>query len=187
MKNINNLYIIATSALFFIFPANAQDVVRDIPASLETPAPIIQQSNLPPDNIVKSEPAPLVAALPSPQRAVGKQSFINTFCNGVIPPKPGTEAQQSCMDTQKQEACERFSRAAVNIQRIMSQAIDCEADNSNGQAKSDCDSTDASRLDLLKQYWDDEDSSYTILFLPDMVFNSAATCEAPVAAKSGAK
>lgn len=116
--------------------------------------------------------------LPPGTRGISQRGFINKFCSTEYTPKDiSSEAQQSCMDTQRQEACDRFQNAAVNIQRILSQAIDCEA-NSSGYSSSDCDGLDASRLDMLKQYWQDEDASYTILFLPDMVLNSAANCSA---------
>lgn len=116
--------------------------------------------------------------LPPGTRGSSQRGFINRFCSAEYTPKnASSEAQQSCMDTQRQEACDRFQNAAVNIQRVLSQAIDCEA-NSSGYADSDCDGLDANRLDMLKQFWQDEDTSYTILFLPDMVLNSAANCSA---------
>ena len=114
--------------------------------------------------------------LPFPHRGQNQQGFINKFCgSGYTPKKTSTASQQDCMDTQRQQACERFSHATVNVQKTLSQAIDCES-NSAYSTQSDCDGMDASRLDLLKQYWQDEDISYTILFLPDMVLNSAANC-----------
>jgi|CXWL01.1.fsa_nt_gi hypothetical protein len=121
--------------------------------------------------------------LPNPPRRIGppirvsnKQGFINRFCSaGYIPQTNSSIADQSCQDTQRQQACERFARAAVNVQRILSQAIDCEASTSNYR-NSDCDGLDATRLDLLKQNWQDEDLAYTILFLPDMVLNSTENC-----------
>ncbi len=121
--------------------------------------------------------------LPSPPRRIGppirvsnKQGFINRFCSaGYMPQTNSSTADQSCQDTQRQQACERFERATVNVQKLLSQAVDCEANTSNYR-NSDCDGLDATRLDLLKQNWQDEDLSYTILFLPDMVLNSAANC-----------
>ena len=115
---------------------------------------------------------------PPTMRGLNQQGFINKFCSsGYSSQASATAAQQSCIDTQRQEACERFGHTAVNIQRVLSQAIDCEA-NSSGYTSSDCDGMDASRLDMLKQYWQDEETSYTILFLPDMVLNSVANCTA---------
>lgn len=113
--------------------------------------------------------------LPPSNRGMNR-GFINKFCSSDYAPRnASSDAQKSCMDTQRQEACDRFQHAAVNIQRILSQAIDCEA-NSSGYNNSECDGLDASRLDMLKQYWQDEDTSYTILYLPDMVVNSASNC-----------
>ncbi len=117
--------------------------------------------------------------IPPPIRGQNQQGFINKFCSsGYTSKTNSTEAQKACMDIQRQEACERFVKSSVNVQRLLSQAIDCEASSANGYIKSGCDGLDASRLDLLKQYWQDEDISYTILFLPDMVLNSAANCAA---------
>lgn len=166
-------------------PPGSTAVPREAPVSIKEILPD-GQAQQPQDNKT-IQPTPLLSGIASPHRGeMEKQSMINSFCKGVTQ-KNIDPSQLSCIDAQKQEACERFERAAVNIQRVMAQAIDCEADTTNGHTKSDCDSTDASRLDLLKQYWDDEDSSYTLLFLPDMVFNAAANCEAPAAAKTGAK
>lgn len=102
--------------------------------------------------------------IPPPRRGLTKQNFITHFCD---------ESYQ-CEDAQRQQSCERYKRAAVNVQRLLDRTIDCEINNAS--YKSGCDGLDAGRLDLLKQYWQDEDESYTILFLPDMVLNSAATC-----------
>lgn len=79
------------------------------------------------------------------------------------------------MDTQRQQACGRFTHTPVPVQKLLNQAIDCEA-NAADPSSYGCDSMDASRLDLLKQYWQDEDTAYTILFLPDLVLNSAENC-----------
>lgn len=130
------------------------------------------------NNISRTGALPLAPGLPAPRRGQGQQGLINKLCSSAYTTKTTTNAAlQSCIDTQRQQVCERFRRAAVNIQRVISQAVDCES-NVTGYIKADCSGLDASRLDLLKQYWQDEDSSYTILFLPDMVLNPAANCAA---------
>ncbi len=126
-------------------------------------------------DLLKGLPVPPLTAtgtLPPAHRGQSQQNYINQFCNTPI-----NNNSQSCQENQRQQACERFSRATVNVQRILSQAIDCEL-NTTGIIKSGCDGLDAGRLDLLKQYWQDEDMSYTILFLPDMVINVQANCAA---------
>jgi hypothetical protein len=107
---------------------------------------------------------PRRGTIPPPHRGLGKQGFMAYFCDDGY----------QCEDAQRQQSCERYKRAAVNVQRLLDRTIDCEVNNAS--YKSGCDGLDAGRLDLLKQYWQDEDESYTILFLPDMVLNSAATC-----------
>lgn len=105
-----------------------------------------------------------------------RRSFINEFCSSDYDYNQGSTAtQKNCIDTYRQQACERFSRATVDIQQILTQTIDCETGNDTLSAEN-CDGLDAARIDLLKQYWQDEDASYTILFLPDMVVNSADLC-----------
>ena len=113
---------------------------------------------------------------PPPTRGVSQQSYINQFCSSNYAAKnTGSQAMQTCQENQRLQSCERFARATVNVQKILSQAIDCEH-NTSGLIASGCDGLDASRLDLLKQSWQDEDLSYTILFLPDLVLNSASNC-----------
>ncbi len=117
-----------------------------------------------------------VFPLPSSRRGQNGQGFINKFCSSSYKAKAASNTiQQECMEDQRQQACDRFNHATVNVQKILSQAIDCELSSTNFSEAS-CDGLDASRLDLLKQYWQDEDISYTILYLPDMVINSAGNC-----------
>lgn len=95
-------------------------------------------------------------------RSVGG-GYMAQFCAG------------SCGGDAKQQACTRFKAAAVNVQELLDRVVTCEV-KSGSTVEYDCDSLDSSRIDLLKQYWQDEDMSYTILFLPDMVLNAAANC-----------
>ena len=104
--------------------------------------------------------------IPTPPVHIGSTaSYMGQFCAST----------SNCQSTQKQQVCERFRSAAVNVQQILDRTIACEV-NTAKAVESDCDGLDAGRLDLLKQYWQDEDMSYTILFLPDMVQNVIASC-----------
>lgn len=113
---------------------------------------------------------------PPPTGGLVKQNFMAEFCASDYKNKiSGNTTFQSCQETQRQQACDRFSRATVSVQRLLSQAIDCDLSTltfSTGE----CDGLDAGRLDLLKQYWQDEEMSYTVLFLPDMVTNIVSNC-----------
>lgn len=155
------------------FDSNMQRQIDDINSRYDN----MESGNINIDGRINND-LPDTRRIPPPNRVQGQQGFINRFCNsGYISKTASTPAQQDCMDTQRQQACERFSHATVNVQRTLSQAIDCEL-NSTNMVQSGCDGMDASRLDLLKQYWQDEDISYTILFLPDMVLNSTDNCSA---------
>ncbi len=54
--------------------------------------------------------------VPPPIRG-GNQGFINHFCSTNYSPKNiSSEAQKSCMDTQREEACDRFQHAMALMQ-----------------------------------------------------------------------
>ncbi len=95
-------------------------------------------------------------------------SFMNKFC-------ASKDSVPTCRESQRMETCDRFKRTAINVQQVLDRVVACDAKVQKG-IEADCDGLDAGRLDLLKQYWQDEDMSYTILFLPDMVQNAAADC-----------
>ncbi len=94
--------------------------------------------------------------------------FMNKFCSD-------TSQSLHCRKTHREEICARFKRSAINVQQILDRVVACEANAEKG-VEGDCDGLDAGRIDLLKQYWQDEDMSYSILFLPDMVLNASAPC-----------
>lgn len=150
-KTAKILSIISISSSLFTLPAHAENSVQE-PAALPKQG---EKMNLLP-----------AGEIPSPPVHIGNSvSYMGQFCANTNP----------CQNTQKQQVCERFRSAAVNVQQVLDRAIACEVNAAQG-VESDCDGLDAGRLDLLKQYWQDEDMSYTILFLPDMVQNAAASC-----------
>jgi|GEM_PF-5872026 len=118
--------------------------------------------------LTKPEAEPVAAEAPlAPAKDGTSKSYMAKFCAGET---------GSCQTTQKLQVCERFRVAAVNVQQLLDRAVNCETNAADTAA--DCDGLDAGRIDLLKQYWQDEDMAYTILFLPDMVQNAAASCQA---------
>ena len=126
----------------------------------------VQEPAAPPKQGEKMNLLP-AGEIPSPPVHISNSvSYMGQFCANTNP----------CQDPQKQQVCERFHSAAVNVQQVLDRAVTCEMNTAQG-VESDCDGLDAGRLDLLKQYWQDEDMSYTILFLPDMVQNALATCQ----------
>ncbi|MEQ1789440.1 MAG: hypothetical protein ABL857_03245 [Rickettsiales bacterium] len=121
---------------------------------------------------------PLANGLPPQNRGSNKQNIMNVFCSSKYKMQTNiSNAEKVCINAQRQQACERFKLSAMNVRRILSQIIDCEA-NITGYNISGCDGLNSNRINLLKQYWQDETTSYTILFLPDMVLNTAANCAA---------
>jgi hypothetical protein len=119
------------------------------------------------ENLGKNVDIPPPPSRNLPFKTGGTQNYMNQFC--------ASSGGEACKATQKQQACERFKAATVDVQQLLDRAIDCEVNAANA-IEGDCDGLDAGRLDLMKQYWQDEDMSYTILFLPDMVLNASAAC-----------
>jgi hypothetical protein len=144
----------------FAFSANASEHVSDklLPIAKPTQDSPAKQDFPPTAEVVSAPPAHNVMV----------KNYMSQFCANNI-------GGSACQESQKQQACERFKNAAVNVQQLLDRTIDCEV-NAENAIEADCDGLDAGRLDLLKQYWQDEDMSYTIVFLPDMVQNIVENC-----------
>jgi hypothetical protein len=112
----------------------------------------------------------------NPAHAV--RGFMSSFCSDDVSTRsPLNTAAASCKNSQREMACERYQRATVDVQRLLDQVVTCENSGVGmGAQDINCDVLDAGRIDLLKQYWQDEDASYTILYLPDMVSRSLDKC-----------
>jgi hypothetical protein len=94
----------------------------------------------------------------------------------------------NCMENQKKEACDMFAGLPRDVQRIMDSVISCEYNNTNGgqmdengyinQApqQNDCSQGDSARMNMLRQYWNNQNLAYAIVFLPDMVASGASRC-----------
>ena len=172
--------IILLAMALFAFPAYAESSIpeQNIPQNVQD-GKLDGKMNLLPVGEIPSPPVNLGAA----------KSYMSQFCANVNVNAAANNGGQTCQETQKQQACYRFRNAAVNVQQVLDRAVSCEVNTANA-VESDCDGLDAGRLDLLKQYWQDEDMAYTILFLPDMVINASANCPEKQQAKqpqAGAK
>lgn len=117
--------------------------------------------------------------------------FMTGFCDPNFKPLLANSGRiaslNACLDDQKKQACDRFGSLPNDVQKEMDKVIGCLYNASNnGQMdengsiqqapQQDCTRDDAVRLDMLKQYWSDQNVAYAILFLPDMVLGGAARC-----------
>jgi hypothetical protein len=120
--------------------------------------------------------------------------FMVGYCDENFQPmlsKSGRIASlNACLSEQKKQACDMFQRLPVDAQRVMDSAINCVYTLANeGQMNNpgymqqqplpnnmDCSNGDSLRMNLLKQYWRDQNVSYAIVFLPDMVLDGPSRC-----------
>lgn len=94
----------------------------------------------------------------------------------------------NCMENQKKQACDMFANLPRDAQRTMDSIIACQYNNANdggmdengyvqqGRGMQDCSEGDSIRMNLLRQYWNNQNTAYAIVFLPDMVADGASQC-----------
>lgn len=118
--------------------------------------------------------------------------FMVGYCDDNFQPllaNSGRIAQlNACISEQKKQACNMFLGMPIDAQRAVDSVISCDYTRANeGQldengyvqqmpSAGDCTNGDSLRMNLLKQYWRDQNTAYAIVFLPDMVLNGAARC-----------
>lgn len=101
-------------------------------------------------------------------------------------------SMNACIDDQKKQACDMFQRLPLEVQNAMDAVISCvyNAANEGGMAMPgytqqqqqqmpvglDCSANDSIRLNLIKQYWRDQNVTYAVVFLPDMVLDGPGRC-----------
>lgn len=109
--------------------------------------------------------------------------FMDEYCNPSIKPIIQSNALRGiveCMDSVKQRACDSFAKLPDEAKTLVDNTVRCvyEAAESGTGASYDvqCRQPLAEQHWLLKKYWSDNATAYTILFLPDMLVDSASFC-----------
>jgi hypothetical protein len=115
----------------------------------------------------------------------GDQQFgVNRFMDGYCDPNFNAgvgagQASQGCIDNAKRQACDIFSRLPRDAQGLLDRTLSCafSADSGGYGSYDDCAGYDSQRLQAIKAYWNDQETVYALVFLPDLVQNPAASCQ----------
>lgn len=111
--------------------------------------------------------------------------FMESFCSSNMQPVTDigrTSNAADCMQNTKQLACDMFSRLPKDAQNVLDRSIGCayvlseEEADAEQTTSSTCNKYDSRRLRLLKKYWDDQETSYALAFMPEMVLNPMLMC-----------
>ncbi len=107
--------------------------------------------------------------------------FMDSYCDPNFRPLvPVRVGMASCFESIKQKACDGFARLPAEVQGPMNRLVECQY-NVAEEPSEYADETRCARLEheqmrLLKHYWRDQNTAYTILFLPDLVINAGSFC-----------
>ncbi|MGE0753739.1 MAG: hypothetical protein AB7L92_01105 [Alphaproteobacteria bacterium] len=120
------------------------------------------------------------SATGTPQRTF----FMEEYCQPGLQPiirSSRVRGIMECYDSVKQQACERFSKLPEDAVTLVDNTVRCvyQTAESGSGASYDvhCRQPYAEQLWVLKKYWNEPDTAYTILFLPDMVVDSTLFCQ----------
>lgn len=101
--------------------------------------------------------------------------FMDTYCNPNFRPlaMQNNGSMQNCLTTQRQDVCQQFQHLPADAQQTLDQTINCYNADDRG---TDCSSFDSRRLQLIKRYWNDQNTARSLVFLPDDIINGSNKC-----------
>ncbi len=110
--------------------------------------------------------------------ALPADSYMVGYCDPNVGVRAG--AMQDCIAQGKKQTCDIFAQLPNDAQRLLDRTISCLSDTAEYEddydsARKDC-GYERARLGLLKKYWEEQQTAYALVFLPDMVMNAAANC-----------
>jgi hypothetical protein len=164
-----------------------------------------QQQHLPGNNLMppgqtqNGYPVPIGPAAALAGQPVGATagSYMEGYCDPNFKPILANNAKYarmaSCLEEQKQQACGMYQVLPADAKRSLDFTLNCLGAQQNGGemveaadgtlqpapvtgAARDCGAFDTQRLTLLKQYWQDANTAYALVFLPDLVMDSGGQC-----------
>lgn len=109
--------------------------------------------------------------------------FMDNYCSQQNKPLVSSSHlayMTGCMEDIKVKACDAFQRLPIEVMRKLDIIINCAFNaatmNTVTNGDSACDYRHELQLELLKTYWNNQDISYNIAFMPDMVANPVTFC-----------
>lgn len=118
------------------------------------------------------------------QQSAGRgKLFMDQYCNPAFKPivNPARHGIIACAESVRKEACNGFSLLPRDAKEPIDHTVECVYASAQSGAESyydmQCRDAYVQQIWLLKKYWGDEKTTYTILYLPDMVADSSSFCQ----------
>jgi hypothetical protein len=113
--------------------------------------------------------------------AAGEDSsghFVDGYCDpNFHPATQSNSSMQSCLEQQKQQACDAYRALPADVKHAVSRAADCiYAASEADEDKADCAESDAARMALIRKYRGDEAATRALTSLPEDMVNSTGNC-----------
>ena len=115
--------------------------------------------------------------------------FMEGYCDQNFAPAIAKDSHYaviaSCLRQQREQVCSQFQQLPDDAKKVLDHTIDCNSKLLNGEnpdeqtaadATTNCGETDGVRLQLMKKYWRDPNTTYALLFLPDEIMNNSSKC-----------
>ncbi len=108
--------------------------------------------------------------------------FMNQYCSEHN--RPVVRSQRvanitNCLEDIKSKACDAFSKLPADAQASVDGAAECifSMEDTPYTETRQCGQFERQQLALVKKYWNNPETAYAIVFIPDMVANPMIFCE----------
>lgn len=120
-------------------------------------------------------------------------SFMEGYCDPDFRPaiaaNPRFAGMEECLNQAKQQLCASFAQLPPEVKATLNETLSCMNDTTDpveGDVQEDlierryrqagCAANSSDRLQLLRKYWQDQNVSYALVFLPDDVIDAPNNC-----------
>ena len=117
------------------------------------------------------------------QNRYESQSFMANYCDTNVTPIVQNRHfgdTNHCFESTKAKACDGFKALPDDAKNVLDRATECAFAMSDDVSKryknNDCEQLERDQFRLAKKYWNSQEMTYLVLFLPDMVANPMIFC-----------
>lgn len=123
-------------------------------------------------------------------------NYMTGYCDPNFKPMMARSAayagMAACLQKQRDEACQLYQAAANDVRRMIDESVNCMAAGMEGDTMGDdedsdfaptrsamptgCGAVDSKRLSMVKRYWNDQNTAYALVFVPDLVMDNSGSC-----------
>jgi hypothetical protein len=100
-------------------------------------------------------------------------SYMEGYCDPNFRPVVNND----CMYSQRGNICAEFQHLPPDAKAALDTVIACMENNGPGAMQDPaCASADAQRMQLVKKYWNNQNTSHALMFLPDEMIQGSQKC-----------